>query len=325
MKTKSKIIICIVSAVILIFALSATAAAVTESEVKSHVTAHGRETVAGNIFIWFLCAVAFLKASQKIDSFMSSLGVNVGNTGGSMMAELLIASRGVMAGGKAISGGLNIFGGRGGSRGANGSSGSNGASGNSSGGFMSGGFAGAAGRSFNRGAMKNATGTENGGLGGVMFQSSMEKGGGFANDVIGTVAQGDIQTTGTMTGEKAVKAINSYMGYTEEQIINSYSGAANTGIPAFSNVEIGGGRIMGTETSLENPDGIQFGMYNTAQYMAPEGKYETVTAADDSTWYKQYAQDAVEKTPYMAADGTIAYNESIIRKLPDIPRRKERV
>ena len=48
--------------------------AVTEDE----VAAHGKEATAGSIFIWFLCAIAFLKISQKIDSFMSSLGINVG-------------------------------------------------------------------------------------------------------------------------------------------------------------------------------------------------------------------------------------------------------
>ena len=172
---------------------------------------------------------------------------------------------------------------------------------------------------------KNATGADGGGLGGMAFESSMKKGGDFANDVIGSVARGNMQSMGTMTGENAVNAINSYMGYTEEQILSNHSGVVRNEIPEFSNVEIGGGRIMGTETSTNNPDGIQFGMYNTEQYMAPQGKYETVKAADDSTWYKQYAQDAVEKTPYMAADGSIAYNESIIKKLPDMPRRKDRV
>ena len=324
MKHKNKIIIYIILSAITIYIFSAAVAAVTESEVQAHVTAHGREKVAGNIFIWFLCAVAFLKASQKIDSFMSSLGINVGNTGGSMMAELLIASRGVMAGKNAFSGGMGVLKGFG-SRGSTGASGANGGAGSSGEAFLSGGLAGAVGRSFNRGAMKNATGAENGGLGGMMFKSSMEKGGEFANDVIGSVATGDIKTTGTITGENAVKAIHSYMGYTEEQILSNHSGVIVNEIPEFSNVEIGGGRIMGTETSSENPNGIQFGMYNTEQYMAPAGKYETVTATDNSTWYKQYAQDAVEKTPYMAADGSIAYNESITQKLPDIPRRKDRV
>lgn len=65
--------------------------AVTEDE----VAAHGKEATAGSIFIWFLCAIAFLKISQKIDSFMSSLGINVGHTGGSMMAEFMIAAKGL--------------------------------------------------------------------------------------------------------------------------------------------------------------------------------------------------------------------------------------
>ena len=66
-------------------------AAVTEADVQ----AVGKETVAGNVLIWFLCAVAFLKVSQKIDSFMSSIGVNVGHTGGSMLAEAMVAARGI--------------------------------------------------------------------------------------------------------------------------------------------------------------------------------------------------------------------------------------
>lgn len=57
---------------------SMTVFAVTESDVE----AVGKETAAGNVFIWFLCAIAFLKISQKIDSFLSSLGINVGHTGG---------------------------------------------------------------------------------------------------------------------------------------------------------------------------------------------------------------------------------------------------
>ena len=61
--------------------------AVTEDE----VAANGKEETAGSIFIWFLCAIAFLKVSQKIDSFMSSLGINVGHTGGSMLGELMVA------------------------------------------------------------------------------------------------------------------------------------------------------------------------------------------------------------------------------------------
>ena len=74
-------------------ALTLPAFAITESEVEAQVSAAGREAVTGNVLIWFLCAVGFLKISQKIDSFMASLGVNVGHTGGSMLAEAMIAMR----------------------------------------------------------------------------------------------------------------------------------------------------------------------------------------------------------------------------------------
>ena len=88
---KRKRIFTILVLVLLTCALSTTAFAIDESEVESAIAASSQEEVAGNIFIWFLCAIGFLKVSQKIDSFMASLGVNVGRTGGSMLAELMVA------------------------------------------------------------------------------------------------------------------------------------------------------------------------------------------------------------------------------------------
>ena len=146
------------------------------------------------------------------------------------------------------------------------------------------------------------------------FESSVKKGGDFANGVTGAVAKGNISYTGSMTGTQAAQALTSYMG--------------QTGIPdapSYSGVEIGGGRIMGTETSVEYPNGTAFGMYNTEQYMAPEGNYETITTADNATWYKQYATDTVDRTPYMTGEGRIAYHENIVQKLPNMPKRKDRV
>ena len=89
---KRKRIFTILVLVLLTCALSTTAFAIDESEVESAIAASSREEVAGNIFIWFLCAIGFLKVSQKIDSFMASLGVNVGRTGGSMLAEPAVVS-----------------------------------------------------------------------------------------------------------------------------------------------------------------------------------------------------------------------------------------
>lgn len=120
-----------------------------------------------------------------------------------------------------------------------------------------------------------------------------------------------------MRGDMAADALMSYMGYTALG-----EGAAD--IPTFSNVEIGGGHITGTETSEEEPDGRAFAMYSTEQYMEPKREYTTVTTVDGAKWYRQYAQDIVEKKPYQNPDGGISYRESLIRRLPDPPRRKDK-
>lgn len=298
---KKKDLFIVLSTLILVLLPSVTVFAVTESDVE----AVGKEAAAGNIFIWFLCAIAFLKISQKIDSFISSLGVNVGHTGGSMMAELMIAARGITSA-KNVVGGSSF---RGGSFRTGGSTNS---VNNSS--FLSGGLTGAVGRQFTQCAMHAMTGQSSNPISRRAFESSVKKGGDFANNVTGAVAQGNINYTGSMTGTQASQALSSYMGH--------------TGIPDapnYSDVEIGGGRITGTETSVDYPNGSSFGMYHADQYMAPDGNYETITTADHSTWYKQYAANAVERTPYMTGEGKIAYHENLVQKLPNMPKRKERV
>ena len=272
----------------------------TESEVQTQVNANGAASVTGNLFVWFLCAVAFLKVSQKIDSFMSSLGINVGHTGGSILAEALITARGV-ATAKQFTGGFK------------------GSSGSGEGGkFLSGGLAGVVSRNITNNAVKNATGNSESGLGGKFYNSSVNKGGGFANTVISKIATGNVSKTGSIIGEGAENALMSYMGYTA-------LGNNAADIPSFTDVEIGGGRITATEKSAEHPEGIKMGMYNANQYSEPSGKHSTVTSVDGATWYKQYAQDTVERKPYKAPDGMVAYNESIVKKLPDPPRRKDRM
>lgn len=222
-----------------------------------------------------------------------------------MLAEAMIAMRGVGAA-KSFSGG------RGG--------GGGGSSGSSSGGntFLKGGLSGVVSRKVTNNAINNANGSKSGGLGGLAFNSSLNKGGGFANSVIGKIATGNMSSTGSISGENAANSLMSYMGYTA-------LGKDAEDVPSFSDVEIGGGHIFATETSAEHPEGIAMGMYHTDQYMAPEGDYTTVTAADGTTWYKQYATDTVERKPYKADDGSVAYRESIVKKLPKAPARKDRV
>ena len=319
------------------------ALAVTKAEVEAQVAVIGKDGVAGNVLIWFLCAVAFLKISQKIDSFMSTLGINVGQSSGSLMSEMLIAAKslnsargfsgnstsissGSGSGGGSASnsggggGGPNVCGG-----GGQGNSRGNVFGGGPPGGFFSGGLAGIVGHSIIQKAIKSTTthmsdpnSGSGGGIGGHLYESSLAKGGDFANNVIGTIATGNISSIGSITGAKAEEALQSYMGYAGME-------PGTDGVPSFSNVEIGGGRITGVETSKEHPEGIAFGMYSTAQYTAPEGEYSKVYSADGNEWYKQYAADAVEKTPYKAPDGSVAYLESITKKLPPVPRRKDKL
>ncbi len=504
MKKVKYILTVLLLAALLIPALCVPAFALTESEVEAQVAASGKGAVTGNVLIWFLCAVAFLKVSQKIDSFMATLGVNVGRTGGSMLAEAMIAMRAVtmVAGGRRGSGAAGATPGS-----AAGKAGSAGMSG-----FFKGGLVGMVGRHITNSAVRTATtqtsavhtaqsqingaaataagqtssqthvnstvhtggssihtensvptgtppqegtiltgggaspqaapventppaspvpdsippqegviltgseapvsisqsdpapqevgtpaedtsadmtppqegvviaggntaiyaaqtgdtlsvsptnpspqtGTAGAGgeqhtqahtervqtshtstssekvqasrshvsragrptLGGMVFSRSLATGGGFANDVIGTVARGEV--AGSITGDMAAQSLTSYMGYASPGIETRES-------PSYSDVEIGRDRITGVETAAGTAEGRPFAMYHVEQYTVPSGDYAKVVSADGTQWYKQYAQDAVERKPYKAPDDTVAYHERIIQKLPDPPKRKDRI
>ena len=403
---KRKRIFIILVLVLLTCALSTTAFAIDESEVESAIAASSQEEVAGNIFIWFLCAIGFLKVSQKIDSFMASLGVNVGRTGGSMLAELMVAGRGIATAAGAF--GSTVFN-RHSSHGTH-----NG--GQAAGAAFTGGGNGLVGvtkRAVGNAAASSATGTGSGLssiIGGAMFGSSLASGGKFATSVIGAVAKGDISSVGSITGEQASEALTSYLGYSSvaaseiqtddpvtiptaptptngEDVVTLDGGAAagviptepqpgpvpsapnpvvssvkpasegstSSGViktathtasatptapspgtvsegagvpsspPTFRNVEIGGGRITGHEVAPDGQSEREFAMYSTEQYMAPTGPYDTVETVDGSSWYRQYAQPTVEKTPYKDGDDKIRYEERIVPQMPPVPKRKDKV
>lgn len=462
-------------------ALAAPSFALSEAEVEALVGATSREEVTGSVLIWFLCAIAFLKVSQKIDSFMASLGVNVGHTGGSMLAEAMIATRGVTTIAGLFGGGSG--GGRSGAASSGGASGSSGASG-----FLKGGLAGVVSRKITNDAVKTATTTTSAvdavkstaaatdsqtstvkeqqsavtrqtdartgtsqstqtdavhsasaqtitqtaqqseqsaaqffqqteqtvsqavhqseqsaiqdcqqteqtvsqtmrqsdqsaiqsaqqseqsmvqtfhqseqssiqsaqqsehtarqtanqttthtshavtrtdtgastpafkgvGMGGAIFAKSLLSGGSFANDVIGTVAKGDIRTTGSITGDLAAQSARSYLGYAP-------GGGEGKEQTTFSHVEIGGGRITGMVGWPGSSEPIAFGMYHAEQYAEPKGDFSRVRTQDGALWYTQLAQDTVERKPYQAAEGKVAYHEQIVKKLPDPPKRKDKL
>lgn len=245
-----------------------TVFAVTESDVE----AVGKETMTVNVFIWFLCAIAFLKISQKIDSFLSSLDINVGqhDDGTDGCCKGLTTAKNI-AGGSSFRGGSVRMGGS--------------SSSVSQSSFLSGGLADAVGRQFTQSTMHTMTGHSSNPISRRAFESSAKKGSDFANGVTGAVAKENISYIDSMTG---AQALTSYRGQT---------GIPN--VPSYSDVEIGGGRIMGTKTSVEYPNGTAFNIYNIEQYMAPKGHYETITTVDNATWYRQYAVDTVDWTPYM--------------------------
>lgn len=141
----------------LVIVMSTNAFAISESDVESAVSASGKEAVSGNVLVWFLCAIAFLKVSQKIDSFLSSLGLNVGHTGGSMLSEAMIAMRAINTATSAVGSAL-------GSRSRHGSAPASGKSDGGSAaaaGFFSGGLVGMASRKIASDAVRTATAEKN--------------------------------------------------------------------------------------------------------------------------------------------------------------------
>lgn len=201
----------ILCAMMTIALISTSALAFSESDVESAIAGSSQEEVSGNLLIWFLCAVSFLKISQKIDSFMTSLGINVGRTGGSMLAELMIAGRAIGGAVKATSGAIGSIFNRGSS--------SNSTNTTVTGQAFTGGGNGmlsiakcAVGNAAAASAVDRSTGLSSI-VGGAMFSSSLNSGGEFATDVVGAVATGNISKVGSITGAKAARALSNYLGY----------------------------------------------------------------------------------------------------------------
>ena len=67
MKYKKPILttLVLVSCLVLFCSMPVFAAELTEAQVEEAVAEQGKEAVTGNVFIWFLCAIAFLKVSRR--------------------------------------------------------------------------------------------------------------------------------------------------------------------------------------------------------------------------------------------------------------------
>ena len=65
MKEKYKMIFPLLLVILMFIVFASCVYALTEEDVQQQVACSSKEAVSGNVFIWFLCAIAFLKISQK--------------------------------------------------------------------------------------------------------------------------------------------------------------------------------------------------------------------------------------------------------------------
>lgn len=181
------------------------ALALTEDEAAAAVDAQGKDAVSGNLFLWLLCAIAFLKVATKLDGILHSLGIGVSRSPGSMLSEALLAFRGFEIG--------KAFMGLGTAKTAVALANAK----NTPSSTFAGGLSGMVSRHVQQSTASSISGQSGGigaSLGGTMYHNSLGKDGGFASKVIGSIATG--QTSGCITGDSAVEALNGYFAGTSD-------------------------------------------------------------------------------------------------------------
>ncbi len=237
--------------------------AVTEAEVEAEVASQGKEAVSGNLFIWFLCAIAFLKVSTKLDSFMQALGLGVGRPQGSVLTEALMAMRG-MEFSKALGGIAGAAGHHGGGKSAVPAEG------------MSGGLAGVVGRHLESSTANAMGGAAAGGLasgiGTGMYKGSLGKENGFASRVIGSVATGE--NPGVISGDAAAEALGGYF--------------ESSGVPGTPDAAAAAGTYPETPLALDDGEPVPVSGPDS-----PDASFRT----DDGTGMPQEANGTVPVSP----------------------------
>lgn len=221
----------------------------------------------GSIFLWLFCALAFLKCAQRFDSYLSSMGLSVAQTGSSMGMELLMAARTLSGfGGSKTAGG--VF------RSPSAVGASHTASTATS--FASGFANRFKGNSYVRDAVVNG-GTRMGAGGSVGFVGrafggiAARNGASLSGESIASVASRPAAVSGSIGGDIADRSLQNYM----PQLAGRQ----------LKNTQISGGRIStqsvgadGKQTSVE--------MYSASQFDRPAGPHALVTASDGSQWYQ---------------------------------------
>lgn len=218
----------------------------------------------GNVFLWLFCAIAFLKTAQRFDSYLSSIGLNVAQTGSGMGMEILMAARvmtgvgsGFMRAGRVFSGG--------------------GMAGVATGGGIMSGFA----NKFNsnsfvrdavvQGGTRMGAGGAVGFFGRVFGGIAARNGATLSGNSISSVANQSPKVSGKIGGEIADRSLGNYIPQMQGK--------------QLSNTQISGGRIS---TNVIGADGktTSVDMFNSGQFEKPGSPHATVSATDGSTWYQ---------------------------------------
>ena len=221
----------------------------------------------GSIFLWLFCALAFLKCAQRFDSYLSSIGLNVAQTGSSMAMEMMMAAR-VLSG---VGGGPRSAGSVFRGSGVAGSSATSTAAGVASG------FANRfKGNSYVRDAVVNG-GTRMGAGGSIGFVGrafggiAARNGATLSGESISSVASRPSAVSGSIGGEIADRSLKNYM--------------PQLGNRQLKNTQIGGGRISTTSVGADGKQ-TSVEMFNASQFEKPAGPHAMLTASDGSQWYQ---------------------------------------
>lgn len=218
----------------------------------------------GSIFLWFFCALAFLKTAQRFDSYLASIGLNVAQTGSSMGMEMLMAAR-VLTG---FAGGAS-------------SAGSVFRNTSAAGTATATGFAAGFANRFKPNSYVRDAVVEGGsrmGLGGsVGFVGrafggiAARNGATLTGDSISSVATRPDSVSGSIGGDIANRSLGNYM--------------PQLGRHTLSNTQITGGHIRTTATDAAGKTS-NVELFNAAQFEAPTAPHSLVNAADGSSWYQ---------------------------------------
>lgn len=219
-------------------------------------------TGKGSIFLWLFCALAFLKTAQKFDSYLSAMGLNVAQTGGSMGMELMMAARvvGGLGGGPKSAG--SIF------KGGSTATGTGAAAAGFASKFKT--------NSYVRdavvdGGIRMGAGGSAGIVGRVFGGIAARNGATLTGKSISSVASRSPNVSGGIAGDIADKSLGNYMPQLN-------------GVP-LKDTQISGGQIS---TTAVTPDGktAELNLYDASQFEKPEGPSSMVTASDGSMWYQ---------------------------------------